>query len=384
LDSSPPSMRRSWYVRGDNLEQLGANPYPPILVDDLGYPGNWLVRCRSSYKDCNGNDVLDACDIEVGTSYDNNLSEIPDECELGTAVDLMLMPDAPCYSAGHTVTVEIWMNGSEATIVGGQFFLDYDETRLELVDLAPASPPSPFTQEVYECSTKAGGELPQCEPVVGTIDYAVGILPDGSGASGSAQMAVMTFNALQPICSGVDLLTWRPEDVVRLGTDDATPLYPLLTHVDMGDDTPPTLTVPPDVVTGVDTGEGCVATLDPGFVTAEDDCTDVADIIITWERSDGYETLTHPYNVADSPITITWYAEDECGNLASDVTIITVRLLGDLDYDADVDLADLAQLLGHYGMASGASYEDGDLDGDGDVELSDLAILLSVYGNSCP
>jgi hypothetical protein len=58
--------------------------------------------------------------------------------------------------------------------------------------------------------------------------------------------------------------------------------------------------------------------------------------------------------------------------------------LGDLDYDNDVDLADLAQLLSGYGLTSGAAYEDGDLDGDGDVDLSDLAELLGVYGTSCP
>jgi hypothetical protein len=56
---------------------------------------------------------------------------------------------------------------------------------------------------------------------------------------------------------------------------------------------------------------------------------------------------------------------------------------GDLDGDNDVDLADLAQLLGNYGMTSGASYEDGDLDGDGDVDLADLAGLLGVYGTTC-
>ena len=59
-------------------------------------------------------------------------------------------------------------------------------------------------------------------------------------------------------------------------------------------------------------------------------------------------------------------------------------LLGDLDDDCDVDLADLAQLLSNYGMTSGATYEDGDLDADGDVDLADLAALLAVYGTSCP
>ena len=56
---------------------------------------------------------------------------------------------------------------------------------------------------------------------------------------------------------------------------------------------------------------------------------------------------------------------------------------GDLDGDLDVDLADLAQLLGNYGMTSGAAYEDGDLDADGEVVLADLAGLLAVYGTSC-
>ena len=58
--------------------------------------------------------------------------------------------------------------------------------------------------------------------------------------------------------------------------------------------------------------------------------------------------------------------------------------LGDLDGDDDIDLADLAQLLGSYGTTGGAEYEDGDLDGDGDVDLSDLAALLGVYGDTCP
>jgi T5SS/PEP-CTERM-associated repeat protein len=53
---------------------------------------------------------------------------------------------------------------------------------------------------------------------------------------------------------------------------------------------------------------------------------------------------------------------------------------GDLDGDGDVDLGDLTELLAHYGMTQGATYEDGDLDGDGDVDLSDLTNLLANYG----
>ena len=56
---------------------------------------------------------------------------------------------------------------------------------------------------------------------------------------------------------------------------------------------------------------------------------------------------------------------------------------GDLDGDNDIDIADLAQLLAHYGSQN-ASYEDGDLDEDGDVDIADLAALLAVYNTPCP
>ena len=56
---------------------------------------------------------------------------------------------------------------------------------------------------------------------------------------------------------------------------------------------------------------------------------------------------------------------------------------GDLDDDDDVDIADLAQLLGSYGETAGMTYYDGDLDADGDVDLADLAELLGAYGTTC-
>ena len=55
--------------------------------------------------------------------------------------------------------------------------------------------------------------------------------------------------------------------------------------------------------------------------------------------------------------------------------------------DGVVNLDDLAQLLGHFGMTSGATYEDGDIypppDGNGAVNLDDLAELLGHYNVVC-
>jgi hypothetical protein len=56
---------------------------------------------------------------------------------------------------------------------------------------------------------------------------------------------------------------------------------------------------------------------------------------------------------------------------------------GNLNGDGVVDLIDLAELLGNYGMAEGATYTDGDLDANGTVDLADLATLLGAYGMVC-
>lgn len=51
---------------------------------------------------------------------------------------------------------------------------------------------------------------------------------------------------------------------------------------------------------------------------------------------------------------------------------------GDLDCDQDVDLQDLALLLGAYGESSA-----GDVNGDGATTLADLSILLAQFGSVC-
>ena len=58
------------------------------------------------------------------------------------------------------------------------------------------------------------------------------------------------------------------------------------------------------------------------------------------------------------------------------------RLSSDVDDDGDVDLADLAGLLGAYGVCHGDPDYDpnADFDASGCVDLWDLLRLLSNYG----
>ncbi len=58
---------------------------------------------------------------------------------------------------------------------------------------------------------------------------------------------------------------------------------------------------------------------------------------------------------------------------------VSPQLPGDLDGDDDVDLSDLAALLGNFGL-TGVTPADGDLDADGDVDLTDLSTLLGNFG----
>ncbi|MBI5865957.1 MAG: metallophosphoesterase [Planctomycetes bacterium] len=72
---------------------------------------------------------------------------------------------------------------------------------------------------------------------------------------------------------------------------------------------------------------------------------------------------------------------DEDGLVADAFTIIKGAPQGDLDLDCDVDIADLARLLSHFGESG--SVGDGDINQDQTINLFDLAILLSHFGDRC-
>ncbi len=74
---------------------------------------------------------------------------------------------------------------------------------------------------------------------------------------------------------------------------------------------------------------------------------------------------------------------------AKDLAQLRLATVGDLlrhlprRYLSGTELTDLSTLLSHFGVTSGAAYEDGDLNGDGAVNLTDLSTLLAVFGTAC-
>jgi hypothetical protein len=71
------------------------------------------------------------------------------------------------------------------------------------------------------------------------------------------------------------------------------------------------------------------------------------------------------------------YLSNQEGSSDAFVNVITT-LVGDLNFDCTVDLADIGILLASYETDDG-----GDIDGDGDTDLADLGALLANYNESC-
>jgi hypothetical protein len=88
LDTSgTPALGRSWIVGSNNTinpNNLFAGAIEAALVEDaLPFAGKWMLRAKSTapIRDCNGNSIVDSCEIDSGTASDVDGTGIPDECE---------------------------------------------------------------------------------------------------------------------------------------------------------------------------------------------------------------------------------------------------------------------------------------------------------------
>lgn len=94
-----------------------------------------------------------------------------------------------------------------------------------------------------------------------------------------------------------------------------------------------------------------------------------------------YDRLGTSVAISGDVVAIGVKGDDDNGGSSGSARLLRTPLRpGDVDGDNDVDLADLASLLGNYGTAAGAGCAEGDIDGDCDVDVNDLLTLLLHYG----
>lgn len=194
------------------------------------FPGGGTHTVYAAAYDTSGN--RGTCSFQVEVGGDLAVSLITDECNepLGTL----------------EVTVQL-VNPTGEYVVGGQFYVDYDETRLSFVSADPAvlDPPQtpPYWAEI--------GEI--VDTGAGLIDYAVNAPYGDPGINTSVPMAVFTFDILIPTdeCDVSDLIVWRAHTPpTRLSDPQGQPLNPSLVAlhpIDL-DTTPPDITCPADFV----------------------------------------------------------------------------------------------------------------------------------------
>ena len=232
---------------------------------------------------------------------------------------LTLTPDATCYTTQNgTVTVDVVLTQSAPTdeVLGGLFFLAFDDTTLTFVGITYGD--SPFTRDVYD---------PISNGTNGEITYAVGLPeppPAGYTGAGPLTMARVTFQATAEACEVSDLVSFRDPGApfaTRLTMSDglggAVPLEIAAGDLhDLGaitlDWTDPTLSGCPTDVT-----VECNTVPPPATVNASDNCPGVL-LDFDEQRTDG--SCEDDYT-----LTRTWTATDACGNTDSCTQIVTVQ-----------------------------------------------------------
>ena len=252
-------------------------------------------------------------DLDPGTYYAHvegyQANEGPFEMTIscnppGGDTELRLEADMACYEQDDTLYLAITLSNGNAMIVGGQFFLGYDNTALEFQSISVGDPP--FTNEVYKVVNEGAG----------TIDYAVGVPEGTAGTIEDTVMAYLTFTALRDICTEPGLVNFRTHSPpTRLSDNYGNDEYTVLLDLDIDDTTPPVISCPASLTLECDQSTDPGAT---GTATATDNCDASPDVTYT-DAVDlsgcGGTTGT---------ITRTWQAADHCGNVATCDQVITV------------------------------------------------------------
>lgn len=155
--------------------------------------------------------------------------------------------DSCVNAAEGTITVGIDLSNATDLVVGGQFFLSYDNTALDFVSISAGD--APFTLPVFQSVNEA----------LGTIDCAVGVPGGGPGTAADTTMVHVTFAVLSNQCDVADLVRFRAHvPPTRVTNNTGVPQLPLaledLASITL-DTTAPTLAV----TSGLTASDSCSA-----------------------------------------------------------------------------------------------------------------------------
>ncbi len=283
---------QAWRI---NFGFLGGTILPPG-----DYTVNWFAQDDSGYR----------------------IAETSMTARVIPAVGPTLSLDAQdsCLQAGDQLVVEVNLNNASTDIVGGQFFLQYNDAALDFVSAVPGD--APFSTEIFELHTP------------GELTYGVGI-PALPGTASASSMARLTFNVTSDFCNVSDLVEFRTGVLpTRITTDTGLDILPNL--VDLGsanrDTSAPSITVS-NITVNADAGL-CTAAVANLGASASDTCDTSPTLVGT--RSDSLP-LNAPFPTGAT--TVTWVAADSCGNSSSTVQTVTVNALNTLSVTVNLQAA---------------------------------------------
>ncbi len=226
-----------------------------------------------------------------------------------------------CLDASENqLIVEIDAIGLAALNVGGQFFLDYDNSLLDFVSADVGD--APYSVEIFESVNEGAG----------TIDYAVGVPNGDTGTALPTTMARITFNVLADFCQTPNLVTFRahtpPSRITdAFGVDLGAALINL--NAVTKDSVPPTVTPPVDITMNADAGVCDAVVVVPSLV-ASDDCGGVT-IVNDFTGTDDASGL-YPQGTT----TVTWTVTDTCGNTTIVTQDVTINAMNTLDVTVEL------------------------------------------------
>lgn len=167
---------------------------------DASGPADPAGTFEADNPPCYASDFNTSLDVINADGTGDSVSDLNvDYCSwLLAPATLTLNPDAACITTvGDVLTVTIDATDLTTNVVGGQFFLSYDNSVLDFVSAVSGNP---LFTELFESVDEGAG----------TIDYAVNAPSGDPGTSADVTMVVLTFNTLVETCDASALVAFRP------------------------------------------------------------------------------------------------------------------------------------------------------------------------------